>query len=500
MFRLLKYETIKHNFFKPQLFEFVNDSNVTNGPYVTLLIGPNGTGKSQLLESLIKIFNLLSASKQKGEKVSKFQEDFELTYLIDTKHVSIRSIKNIEMVLLNGYEVSLMEIPIPEKILAAAINLNDRFPFISSHSAARNENYEYLGIRTASNNAFKNYNTLLDRFTQSLSNRGNLPRYKGIFDLIGLNPVVSVRYKAGRNLSKAKGESSFEYLKSPQAMMKLFKGIIEELDSPGSVSIRRDKYRRVISNPENLEIVAEFFRSRSELLLDYKRYIRYDSSVSFENSQNVDAFIFESEALRLIRDLEIFSVDKLILYRKNSRYTFEQASSGEHHILSGFINIISTIRSRSLIFIDEPEISLHPNWQIKYMNLLQETFSDYKDCHFVISTHSHFLVSDLLEDKSSVISLYSDDEMDVYNQTLDFDTYGWSAENILYRVFGVSTVRNHYLEMDLRELLSKVSENSRDFMRMRRLVETLRRFHLTPDDPLLKVIETADKYLEKNGH
>src|SRR5690606_29722985 len=99
----------------------------------------------------------------------------------------------------------------------------------------------------------------------------------------------------------------------------------------------------------------------------------------------------------------------------------------------------------SIILIDEPEISLHPNWQIQYMNLLQSAFADYTDCHFIISSHSHFLVTDLVPDKSTIVSFSINEYGVVINESLTFETHGWSTENILYRVFGVSSVRNHYL-------------------------------------------------------
>ena len=41
---------------------------------------------------------------------------------------------------------------------------------------------------------------------------------------------------------------------------------------------------------------------------------------------------------------------------------------------------------------------------------------------------------------------------------VDYDTYAWSAENILYEVFGLRTTRNYYFERDLRELLSLISK------------------------------------------
>ncbi|WP_177733463.1 AAA family ATPase [Flavobacterium inviolabile] len=461
-----------------------------------MLIGANGTGKSQVLELVTKLFNVLIASQEKGIKVQRYEHDFVLDYQIDGKKAQIRSVKNFETYLLNGNSVDFKDMPTPGKILASAINLNDRFPFYTKRSKLSN----YLGIRTASNNAFKNHNTLIDRFSSSLYKHENIARYKTVFDRIGLLPEISVIYKVGKNLGIAKKDSSREYLYDSGLLKAKFSEVIDKLDTQNRFLIRRDKYSRVISEQNNLDIITNFFKAKRNKITTEKRFIEYDSLANFDNELEVKEFINEAKALQLIRDLELLEVHKLILRRKSGKYGFDQGSSGEHHILSNFINIIYAIEPNSLVMIDEPEISLHPNWQIQYMSLLQKAFSDYTDCHFIISTHSHFLVSDLIPEKSAVLSFHLDDLGSVYNETLLFETNGWSTENVLYRVFGVGTVRNHYLEMDLRELLSKISDDSHEFVRMREIVTSLQRFKLTDDDPLVKIIETAQHYLEKHGY
>jgi predicted ATPase len=81
------------------------------------------------------------------------------------------------------------------------------------------------------------------------------------------------------------------------------------------------------------------------------------------------------------------------------------SSSGETNLLCQFIGILSTIQDNSLIIIDEPENSSHPNWQINYIGWLKDIFKEYLSCHFVIATHSHFILTDLQEYNSTIIAL-----------------------------------------------------------------------------------------------
>ena len=43
-------------------------------------------------------------------------------------------------------------------------------------------------------------------------------------------------------------------------------------------------------------------------------------------------------------------------------YSIAESSSGEFHLFSSFVGFMASIKLYSLILIDEPEISLHPNW------------------------------------------------------------------------------------------------------------------------------------------
>lgn len=52
-----------------------------------------------------------------------------------------------------------------------------------------------------------------------------------------------------------------------------------------------------------------------------------------------------------------------IAFYKNGRCIhFGDCSSGEKHMIFAFTGVLSSIESKSIVLIDEPEISLHPEW------------------------------------------------------------------------------------------------------------------------------------------
>ena len=78
-------------------------------------------------------------------------------------------------------------------------------------------------------------------------------------------------------------------------------------------------------------------------------------------------------------------------------------SSGEQHLIVMFGNIIfsSGLTGGGLVLLDEPEISLHPQWQIAVTNALKKVAA-VNDCRMLLATHSPTMIGD---DWSSEIAL-----------------------------------------------------------------------------------------------
>lgn len=183
---------------------------------------------------------------------------------------------------------------------------------------------------------------------------------------------------------------------------------------------------------------------------------------------------------------------------RESSFDFELASSGEKQFLFTMINILSKIEHGSIVLIDEPEISLHPNWQINYINYLKSIFSHYRSCHFIIATHSHFMISDLEPNSSSIVSLKIKNNS-VRAQLHDEDTFGWSVDDILYNIFDVFTTRNLYIAREIDSFLAKISkgvENKALKKELSKLIEIRR--HLKENDPLRDVLNMIISRVDDN--
>lgn len=93
---------------------------------------------------------------------------------------------------------------------------------------------------------------------------------------------------------------------------------------------------------------------------------------------------------------------KIIFTDKNSDDVgLDTFSTGEKQIIYRVGHLLKDLENLdgALILIDEPETSLHPKWQKKYVQFLMDVFTGL-DIQFVIATHSPYILQGLRDGKS----------------------------------------------------------------------------------------------------
>ena len=138
---------------------------------------------------------------------------------------------------------------------------------------------------------------------------------------------------------------------------------------------------------------------------------------------------------------------------------FNQLSSGEKNILLTifFISISLSDTKKNILIIDEPEISLHPKWQIDYLENISDLFYLY-DIKIYIATHSPLLLTNLFFDKEKKISLsYTIFHIMNSNIKIIEDESEKSIEAIYWNIFGILTPQSSFLSRKITELLNKLT-------------------------------------------
>ncbi|MCL1078148.1 ATP-binding protein [Parashewanella spongiae] len=189
----------------------------------------------------------------------------------------------------------------------------------------------------------------------------------------------------------------------------------------------------------------------------------------------------------------MIKLSDFLLYKQNwKELSLQKASSGEQCMLLIMLGIAGHITDHSLIFIDEPEISMHPKWQEEFMPMLVKAFSQYKNCQFFIATHSPQIISNVSDENCFVTSLTKNE---IYpssffrNRSSDFQ---------LTELFDAPGYRNEYISRLAFGLLSKVKKQKAvtddDKVNLEKLLGFIPL--LEKDDPIHDLILSIKEVLE----
>lgn len=507
-FKLLKLELFNHPFFNDISIDFINEVNTNEKnsyenafPFTTLLIGPNGTGKSQMLRVIVDIFRELELAKMGTRSWNLLRTKYILSYKINTSSYTVESKGKRSQISCtkNSKIVDISNLELPNKILASAFILNDRFPFVEADKEKLDDIihtdktyiYQYLGIRNRPGSAGTKspVKNLVDDIIEISNNPEFIKNIKDLLDFLNLEPHFKILFKPKFKSTFFKDDIDINKFNSFFVDWKKYRPNRET--EPYSLP-----YYKKLKNDEINNLVN--FINHSKFKIDYKRnteFLEYDILTGDNNLKN--DYLNNYYLIKHLMKLDLLS-HPMIEIKKKGEYDLENSSSGEYHFIYTVIRILANIQNNSLVLIDEPEMSLHPNWQIKYIDYLKKIFSSYSSCHFILATHSHFMVSDLQNDSSSMVIFKRNSQMEIITETSDENTYGWSTEDVLYNVFELPTTRNYYLANEIGDILSLISKKEKDTQQIKNRVRELKKFdlELKDIDPLKKIVE---KLIERFG-
>ncbi len=455
----------------------------------TLLIGENGVGKSYLLSLIVDIFRFIE-SRIESPNTGSFRYDFfNVEYNVEGVSFSV-IFENKEMKCAKeGVVIDRRYLDTPRKILGISFMVNDKFTFYSE-DVERNypddlpelDIYKYLGIRTSSNLTYTSsiQKKVVSGLIKIALDQAKVSALKNILDFVALGQKVLVTSKIN--------------LKSMFRRKHDYAGIINKLTEDQRLKGKKYSYR-ISRMRENIDNIDDY-------LADIERFYNNESGVLSYcwdlNKTQPFEFLRYLNKLSILEDFGFVGLPQVSFY-KNEVFDFNYTSSGEKHLVYTMVALIANITNGSLVLIDEPELSLHPRWQMKYVHLLKDIVSSFKGVHFILASHSHFIVSDLSSNDSSLVIMKkgNNENEERICEMVNYSTYAWSAENILYKVFGLRTTRNFYFEKDLSMLLGVISGRLKEEeigSSVANLIENLERVVLDKNDPLVGVVQQARGY------
>jgi len=510
MFKLFEIEFIDHPFFNSLKVEFVNQDEGWALHYTTLIIGPNGTGKSKILQAIIAIFNSLETISKNSRNKYSFEYHYKLKFGNKGRIHNVDYTTDELIIDERDFRYASEHLDLPSKVLVSAFSFNDKYPLRESRGKVINENYHYLGLKSTTNNIFLGNPTksaIVNLYDAVVKGKDIAP-LRAAFTTLELRPELKLVYKPGKYFKFLQNNEFFEnrnvsVTQFEDSFTDVFKKKKRKDAKPELKRLGNEKIENILADKEKIQSVIGYLQENIRLITAMEnKEISLKPSLEFDRKGSYNEFTKHVLPFQLLSDLEIISFQQFEIKKLNTNFSFDDASSGEYHIILTFLNILSLIKENSLVMLDEPEISLHPNWQIKYMDIFNKIFHHFPKSHFIIASHSHFLVSDLKAENSSILAIDINEAGEIKITSSPKNTYGWSAEQILLDVFKVATTRNYYISKTITDVLKEMAEVEPNYQLIKTKLEAII-FLDTKDfnqhDPLLDVFkELKTFYSELN--
>ena len=221
------------------------------------------------------------------------------------------------------------------------------------------------------------------------------------------------------------------------------------------------------------KIITAIFQNKNEKVGDVQKKVFDEINEIFEILEiNVKVEDISQDG----RNIPIF---------KNSageKFDINELSSGEKQLFLRTLAIKMLNPENSIILIDEPELSLHPKWQQRIIDVYRKIG---KNNQIIIATHSPHILGSVR--KENIMLLDKDDEGKIVVRTGDelYDSYGQPTDRVLKDIMGLETTRNPKVFKLLEEAGELVDKNEYESEEFKTKYKKLREILGNKDEDLL---------------
>ena len=377
---------------------------------VTIITGPNGFGKSTILKSIDAFysFDVMFFSRLDYEKIEFFSN-------INDKPISIE--KKDQEIIINGFVMNINDLQ--EKIIRRfrrpfyiridestwidrrteeIITKDDIIQSYFQNSYIDEEieiqNPEFLKLREK----VKNYSgeTKFIREQRLLRERIQGRNEKQTVNVIDELPE---QFKKKINMVSSIYSSEANKLDSsyPNRLFETKKGITKE-DYAKYLKYMNEKFEKLnkynISDIKILGKQVKFLEEHSKALKVYFSDFEKKYKVFEELIEQLELFTDIINSRLKFKNIKISRDKGIVVFKSNTdeQLRLDQLSSGEKQEIILFYELIFESDKNIHLLIDEPEISLHIEWQLRFMDDLLR-IAEKKKFKVTVATHSPQIIS-----------------------------------------------------------------------------------------------------------
>lgn len=436
----IKIKTPKNSILEFDLFNGEKDSTK---PFYTVVTGHNGSFKSIILKKISEY--AMMAEKE----------------LIDNENIkfSISSPEEFKVIAHSGATI-------------------DRYPVkkFKGKISPKINCYTYLGQKVGSNIISRRQpleTIITEAFSSDKYMRASHSFFEGVFSQLGLKPVINFILTQKPIGNRLRGFNSLYHLVTDSA----------------EKNRKQDRTTKFIDKDLASYLINEFTESEFSGLEGNDKAFKLEfSKDGFENISPQEMRIVK---LALLIDFYRISKAGVISRETHQSFPIFDLSTGEFNLLTSILGLGFSAEKNSIILIDEPEVSLHPQWQVDFITMVYEIFKEYNVSHIIISTHSPMIVS-AVTGNSLIIDLSRDGGYIEEAKSLT----GASTDEILMSHFGLATSRNFFVLDVVQKAVNLIESDQENSDEFKALIPRLNEIKvaLSLNDPMIDVIDTVINY------
>ena len=267
-------------------------------------------------------------------------------------------------------------------------------------------------------------------------------------------------YSFDKNIKNASYEIQIEkYFKIPPKIIYVpANNNFGEVETETSTLLRDYEFINTVDS-ELMEDIPSYIATRR----NYLATIEEDLTMKEITNKVVNEINSIFDILELDVKLKGFSKDeKTMPIFENSageEFDINDLSSGEKQLFLRTLSIKMLEPNNSIILIDEPELSLHPKWQQRIIEVYKKIGENNQ---IIIATHSPHILGSVSNE--NIFILYRDEKGKIEAKTGDelYSSYGQPVDRVLKDIMGLESVRTPKIEKDLEELRKLVDEDKYD--------------------------------------
>ena len=178
------------------------------------------------------------------------------------------------------------------------------------------------------------------------------------------------------------------------------------------------------------KIISEMLKNKNEKVGDIQKKVFDEINEIFE-TLGIEVKI--EDISQDGRNIPIFTNSS------GDKFDINELSSGEKQLFLRTLAIKMLNPENSIILIDEPELSLHPKWQQKIVDVYRKIG---KNNQIIIATHSPHILGSVKKENIMLLDKTNDGKIIVKTGNELYNSYGQPTDRVLKDIMGLETTRN----------------------------------------------------------